>query len=152
MGPHEEGDDVTLTCRTVGGHPQPSVRWLLNGLVVDDQYEHNAGDVIENRLVWPSVSRKDLDAIFTCQAVNTKLTEPKEAMVVLDLHRKHRRLAKNDTRDELFVCSAPVDGENPEHGKSPGRGQEIRGRLRICRITAAGHNHLVQRQATAQKN
>lgn len=26
IGPHEEGDDVTLTCRTVGGHPQPIVR------------------------------------------------------------------------------------------------------------------------------
>ncbi|XP_074042436.1 sidestep II transmembrane protein, partial [Leptinotarsa decemlineata] len=85
VGPHEEGDDITMTCRTVGGHPQPIVRWLVNGLVVDDQYEHNAGDVIENRLVWPSVSRKDLDALFTCQAVNTKQTEPKEAIVVLDL-------------------------------------------------------------------
>lgn len=88
VGPHEEGDDISLTCRTVGGHPEPVVRWLVNGLIVDDQYEHKAGDVIENRLVWPAVSRKDLDAIFTCQAVNTVLTEPKEAMVMLDLHRK----------------------------------------------------------------
>ena len=88
VGPHEERDDITLTCRTVGGHPEPVVRWLVNGLLVDDQYEHKAGDVIENRLIWPSVSRKDLDAIFTCQAVNTLLTEPKEAMVMLDLHRK----------------------------------------------------------------
>ncbi|CAH0551848.1 unnamed protein product [Brassicogethes aeneus] len=85
VGPHEAGDDITLTCRTVGGHPQPVVRWLVNGLLVDDQYEHNAGDVIENRLVWPSISRKDLDCLFTCQAVNTKLTEPKEASVLLQL-------------------------------------------------------------------
>ncbi|KAJ8924236.1 hypothetical protein NQ315_007027 [Exocentrus adspersus] len=85
VGPHEQGDDITLTCRTVGGHPQPVVRWLVNGIIVDDQYEHNAGDVIENRLVWPSVNRKDLDANFTCQAVNTNLTEPKEAVVFLDL-------------------------------------------------------------------
>lgn len=85
VGPHEEGDDITLNCRTVGGHPQPMVRWLVNGQLVDDQYEHNAGDVIENRLVWPAVSRKDLDAVFTCQAINTKLTDPKESMVVLDL-------------------------------------------------------------------
>ncbi|XP_017771245.1 PREDICTED: nephrin [Nicrophorus vespilloides] len=88
VGPHEEGDDITLTCRTVGGHPQPVVRWMVNGLLVDDQYEHNAGDVIENRLVWPTIGRKDLDAIFTCQAVNTILTEPKEAIVMLDLHLK----------------------------------------------------------------
>ncbi|KAJ3649505.1 hypothetical protein Zmor_021245 [Zophobas morio] len=85
VGPHEEGDDITLTCRTVGGHPQPVVRWLINADIVDDQYEHNAGDVIENRLVKAGVTRKDLDAIFTCQAVNTVLTEPKTASVVLDL-------------------------------------------------------------------
>jgi hypothetical protein len=85
VGPHEEGDDITLTCRTVGGHPQPVVRWLVNAEMVDDQYEHNAGDVIENRLVKTSISRKDLDAIFTCQAVNTILTEPKVTSVVLDL-------------------------------------------------------------------
>ncbi|XP_022921260.2 neural cell adhesion molecule 2, partial [Onthophagus taurus] len=88
VGPHREGDDITLTCRTVGGHPEPVVRWLVNGLIVDDQYEYNAGDVIENRLVWPSVSRNHLDALFTCQAVNTKLTEPKEALVILNLQLK----------------------------------------------------------------
>ncbi|XP_030763471.1 nephrin-like [Sitophilus oryzae] len=85
LGPHEVGDDIHLKCRTVGGHPQPTVRWLVNGVVVDDEYEKNAGDVIENKLTWPSVSRKDLDAIFTCQAENTKLTEPREATVLLDL-------------------------------------------------------------------
>uniref|UniRef100_A0AAR5Q314 Ig-like domain-containing protein n=1 Tax=Dendroctonus ponderosae TaxID=77166 RepID=A0AAR5Q314_DENPD len=74
-----------LTCRTVGGHPKPSVRWLVNGVVVDDEYEHDAGDVIENKLTWPSVSRKDLDAIFTCQAQNTLLTQPKDAAVLLEL-------------------------------------------------------------------
>lgn len=65
------------------------VRWLVNGMLVDEQYEHNAGDVIENRLVWSGISRKDLDAIFTCQAVNTILTEPKEALVTLDLYCKY---------------------------------------------------------------
>lgn len=89
VGPQEEGDDITLTCRTVGGHPQPKVRWLVDALVVDDQYEHNAGDVIENRLVWSSISRKDLDAIFTCQAINTILTDPKTTTVKLNLLRKY---------------------------------------------------------------
>lgn len=86
IGPHEEGDDVTLTCRTVGGHPEPRVRWLVNGVLVDEEYEHNAGDVIENRLTWPAVARRDLDSVFTCQAVNTMLTDPKDAVVRLDLH------------------------------------------------------------------
>lgn len=68
------------------GRPQPQVRWLINGLQVDDQYEHNSGDVIENRLLWPSVQRADLNSIFTCQALNTKLVEPKETSFVLDMN------------------------------------------------------------------
>lgn len=68
------------------GRPTPNVRWLVNGLVVDDEVEHNSGDVIENRLLWPAVSRADLNSIFTCQAMNTMLVEPKESSYVLDLH------------------------------------------------------------------
>ncbi|XP_066147993.1 neural cell adhesion molecule 2 isoform X1 [Euwallacea fornicatus] len=85
VGPHEVGDDVILICRAVGGHPKPVVRWLMNNKTVDDKYEHQAGTVIENQLRWPSVSRKDLDANFTCQAENTNLTEPKSASVILEL-------------------------------------------------------------------
>ncbi|XP_031617439.1 nephrin-like isoform X2 [Contarinia nasturtii] len=88
LGPMEEGDDIVLTCRVTGGRPQPQVRWLVNGVLVDDQYEHNTGDVIENRLLWPAVQRSDLNAIFTCQAVNTILVEPKENSYMLDLHLK----------------------------------------------------------------
>lgn len=72
------------------GRPQPQVRWLVNAVLVDDQYEHNTGDVIENRLLWPSVQRTDLNSIFTCQAVNTILVEPKENSYVLDLHCKYK--------------------------------------------------------------
>ncbi|XP_058447205.1 CD166 antigen-like [Malaya genurostris] len=88
LGPKEEGDDIVLTCRVVGGRPQPSVKWLINGILVDEQYEHNSGDVIENRLLWAAIQRSDLNSIFTCQATNTQLAEPKESSYVLDLHLK----------------------------------------------------------------
>ncbi|CAO1351340.1 unnamed protein product [Diamesa hyperborea] len=88
IGPKQEGDDIMITCRVVGGRPQPEVRWLINGLPVDDQYEHNSGDVIENRLLWPAIQRSDLNSIFTCQALNTDLVEPKETSFVLDMHLK----------------------------------------------------------------
>ncbi|KAG5675617.1 hypothetical protein PVAND_005506 [Polypedilum vanderplanki] len=88
IGPVQEGEDIILSCRVVGGRPQPTVRWLINGLPVDDQYEHNSGDVIENRLLWPQIQRNDLNSIFTCQASNTKLVEPKETSFVLDMHCK----------------------------------------------------------------
>uniref|UniRef100_A0A8W7PKC3 Ig-like domain-containing protein n=1 Tax=Anopheles coluzzii TaxID=1518534 RepID=A0A8W7PKC3_ANOCL len=92
LGPKEEGDDVVITCRVSGGRPQPEVRWLINGVIVDDQYEQNSGDVIENRLLWPTIQRSDLNAIFTCQTMNTKLVEPKETSYVLDMHRKYSPL------------------------------------------------------------
>lgn len=66
----------------------PTVRWLKNGVKVDDQTENSSGDIIENRLLWPSVQRSDLNSIFTCQTMNTKLAEPKEASFVLDMHCK----------------------------------------------------------------
>nr|CAD7425657.1 unnamed protein product [Timema monikensis] len=72
----------------IAGKPEPSVRWLVNGVQVDEEYEHNAGDVIENRLMWPAVGRQDLNSVFSCQAINTLLTEPKETSLVLDLHLK----------------------------------------------------------------
>lgn len=31
------------------GKPEPMVRWLINGHIKDEEYENNAGDVIENR-------------------------------------------------------------------------------------------------------
>ncbi|KAF6215884.1 hypothetical protein GE061_000219 [Apolygus lucorum] len=86
IGPHDEGDEVSLTCRVVGGKPEPTVKWLVNGVQVDDEYEHNAGDVIENRLNWRAVTRKDLNSIFSCQASNTILSEPRETSVVLHLN------------------------------------------------------------------
>lgn len=70
------------------GNPPPLVVWLKNGKVVDDEYEHNAGDVIENRLRWPNVGREDLNSEFTCQAENTKLMEPRQAKFTLDLRRE----------------------------------------------------------------
>ncbi|CAF4786629.1 unnamed protein product [Pieris macdunnoughi] len=86
LGPHEEGDDVLLTCRVLGGRPEPSVRWLVNGVLVDEEYEHNTGDVIENRLMWPAIRRADYAAVFTCQAANSHLVPPKEVSLVLDMY------------------------------------------------------------------
>lgn len=67
------------------GIPPPTVVWLKNGEVVDEEREHDAKNGIENRLHWPTVSRQDLNSIFTCQASNTKLMDPRQASVTLDL-------------------------------------------------------------------
>ena len=58
----------------------------MNGILVDEEYEHNSGNVIENRLLWPSLQRHDLYSVFMCQASNTKAVAPKERRLVLDMY------------------------------------------------------------------
>ncbi|XP_055550385.1 uncharacterized protein LOC129732938 isoform X1 [Wyeomyia smithii] len=88
IGPKEEGDDILLTCRVVGGRPQPDVLWFINDNLVDNQIEQNTGNVIENRLLWTSVQRHHLHSVFTCQATNTKLMPPRYSKFVLDMYLK----------------------------------------------------------------
>jgi len=70
------------------GKPKPSVRWLVKEFLVDEEYVHNTGDVIENRLTWSSVKREDLNCVLSCQDSNTVLTDPREVSLVLDIHRE----------------------------------------------------------------
>lgn len=101
----------------MGGHPQPHVYWLVNGDIVDEQYEINTGNLIENKLVWPAIKRKDFDAVFTCRAFNTKLTDPKEDSIVLNLLRKWLldfSLWMND-HNTIFLYSETIDGEYYEY-------------------------------------
>lgn len=71
------------------GRPPPDVSWFLNGELIDDEFEHNSGNIIENRLLWPSIQRHDLYSVFTCRAVNTKTVAPREKRLVLDMYRKY---------------------------------------------------------------
>ncbi|XP_058446543.1 nephrin-like isoform X2 [Malaya genurostris] len=103
LGPKEEGDDIVITCRVSGGRPQPEVRWLINGVIVDDQFEHNSGDIIENRLLWPTIQRSDLNSIFTCQTMNTRLAEAKETSYVLDMHLKPLTVKVIDAPDAIVA-------------------------------------------------
>ncbi|CAH2104107.1 unnamed protein product [Euphydryas editha] len=92
LGHSSEDTETLLTDKTTSeflftivGRPEPSVRWLVNGVLVDEEYEHNTGDVIENRLLWPAIRRADYAAVFTCQAANSHLVPPKEVSLVLDM-------------------------------------------------------------------
>ena len=37
-GPYQEGSDVTLSCRVVGGRPPPRVVWYKNFQLLSEQY------------------------------------------------------------------------------------------------------------------
>ncbi|XP_065338452.1 nephrin-like isoform X2 [Cloeon dipterum] len=86
LGPLREGEDVVLTCRVKGGRPEPTVTWLVGGNLVDEQSESSNPYMVENKLVWPAVARHDLGSSFTCRAVNSKLVDPRDTNLKLDLY------------------------------------------------------------------
>ena len=48
-GPYQEGSDVTLSCRVVGGRPPPRVVWYKNFQLLSEQFvreEDSAGQLV----------------------------------------------------------------------------------------------------------
>jgi hypothetical protein len=70
------------------GRPSPDVSWFMNDKLVDDEFEQSSGNVIENRLLWPSLQRENLHAKFSCRASNTKTIAPREKSLIVDMYRK----------------------------------------------------------------
>lgn len=91
--------EVLRSC--ISGTPQPQVVWLKNGNVVDDECEHVDAEVNENRLLWLTVGRQDLGSSFTCQATNTKLMDPRQSTVTLDLRREYGKRPRQGEYGEL---------------------------------------------------
>lgn len=119
IGPKEEGDDLLLTCRVVGGRPQPDVLWFINDNLVDNQIEQNTGNVIENRLLWQSVQRHHLHSVFTCKATNTKLVPPLYRRIELDMYLKplsvkilNSTLSLASQKEYRIVCQS--SGSRPD--------------------------------------
>ncbi|XP_022183583.1 hemicentin-1-like [Myzus persicae] len=118
VGPLDEGDGIALICRVIGGNPPPVVVWLKNDQIVDDECEHNSMNAIENRLHWPSVSRQDFGSVFTCQASNTRLMDPRQASVVLDL-RLPPLTVTFSVMDEVLVADRRYDVQCHSAGSRP---------------------------------
>ncbi|XP_017788622.1 PREDICTED: nephrin-like [Habropoda laboriosa] len=123
-GPYEEGDTPSLTCRVTGGKPEPMVRWLVNGQVKDEEYEKNAGDVIENRLTLQPITRSDLRANFTCQTRNTDLIESKASSITLELNLKPltvtiRRPGRKGVEIESLLAGKRYEVECETTGSRP---------------------------------
>ncbi|XP_071454100.1 nephrin-like [Hetaerina americana] len=88
LGPLSEGEDVVLDCYAIGGKPPPTVSWFIGDALVDGVSVEDGrppGGVSVNRLEVKDVRRRHLDAILRCQASNTKLAQPVEKSVRLDI-------------------------------------------------------------------
>jgi hypothetical protein len=60
----------------------------MNDELVDKEFEQSSGNVIENRLLSPSLKRENLHAKFSCRASNTKTIGPREKSLIVDMYRK----------------------------------------------------------------
>ena len=68
----------------VSGPTPPTLTWWKDEALIDDTYEVINNETT-NILVIPQVERKDLNAMFTCQAVSQQLDIPVSTQVRLDL-------------------------------------------------------------------
>ena len=66
------------------GDPVPVLSWYRDQALIDDTYEVINNETT-NILVIPKIQRKDLNSIFTCQAVSPQLDIPVSTQLRLDL-------------------------------------------------------------------
>jgi len=85
-GPLEEGSDLILTCKAVGGHPQPWVTWWQGGQLLDNVTDARTQDSVSNLLVVPRINRRHLHDAFTCQVTSSPHVAPIMKTVTLELH------------------------------------------------------------------
>ena len=86
VGPFTEGETLRLTCRATGGTPPPSVTWWEGSALLDMTSEVETLERVTNRLVVPSLTRRDLHRTLTCHATNSNLTAPLVTTVTLDMN------------------------------------------------------------------
>ena len=68
----------------ISGDPAPVLSWFKDQALIDDTYEVINNETT-NILVMPKIQRKDLNSIFTCQAVSPQLDIPVSTQLRLDL-------------------------------------------------------------------
>ena len=71
-------------CDFFPGDPAPVLTWYRDQALIDDTYEVINNETT-NILVIPKIQRKDLNSIFTCQAVSPQLDIPVSTQLRLDL-------------------------------------------------------------------
>ncbi|XP_042230318.1 kin of IRRE-like protein 1 isoform X2 [Homarus americanus] len=86
IGPYNEGTNASITCQVVGGHPPPNVNWWHREKLLDGEIDSRVDSVYRNVLQVGPITRKDLDAFYVCQTVNSDLVTPISSGVTLDVN------------------------------------------------------------------
>jgi hypothetical protein len=69
------------------------VSWYVNGELEDATYHSDRYGNVINELAFRGLNRSHLNSQFSCKATNTRLIQPVEKSVVLDLNRKFGRIS-----------------------------------------------------------
>ncbi|XP_042213244.1 nephrin-like isoform X2 [Homarus americanus] len=113
VGPINEGNDLHLSCVAHGGRPAPSVIWLLNDQVIDDDVESREADETSNDLTVSGVTRSLLRAQLTCRASNNQVSSAISTTVTIDMNLRpldviihHPREPLSASRTYEVLCSS----------------------------------------------
>ncbi|XP_059219664.1 uncharacterized protein LOC106091693 isoform X2 [Stomoxys calcitrans] len=86
VGPLFEGDNIVLTCEVRGGRPEPIVTWMNGSQQLESGNGVSMGrHVTVNRLEVPHITRSALNNTYRCLASNTKLVQPVERSIRIDM-------------------------------------------------------------------
>ncbi|XP_069977516.1 nephrin-like [Penaeus vannamei] len=78
------GERRTLSCRSRGGNPRPSLTWYRNGRVMDDASARDAAGTINTLEL--AVTAKEDGAVYECRVRNDVLEKPLAANVTLTVY------------------------------------------------------------------
>ncbi|XP_063590771.1 nephrin-like [Penaeus indicus] len=78
------GERRTLSCRSRGGNPRPSLTWFRNGRVMDDASARDAAGTINTLEL--AVTAKEDGAVYECRVRNDVLEKPLAANVTLTVY------------------------------------------------------------------
>lgn len=83
-----EGDNVTLTCVSYGGEPQPTLTWMTNSQEIYEGVFQDLGDSARHDLTL--VLTPDLRYVeFTCQSSHPSYSSPQSCSIpALDFERE----------------------------------------------------------------
>ncbi|CAL4059487.1 unnamed protein product, partial [Meganyctiphanes norvegica] len=86
IGPYNEGEMLTLTCRVTGGRPTPQIFWRVNSEPIATESIRKAGGILETSLTVPKLERQHLRAVYECLTTNYNATAPRTSTVTLDMN------------------------------------------------------------------
>ena len=74
------------------GRPAPTITWFVNDRMVDGFVERPEENVLVSRLQEHAMMRRHLNNTYRCQASNTKLRDPTQRSVRLEMIREYFQL------------------------------------------------------------